>query len=64
MLPIISHGVVISDYFQPFQGTFLQQFYNSNFPPRKTFPNSKSFEGLITDTIMEKVRNGTVTVFV
>ena len=65
MLPIISHGVVISDYFQPFQGTFLQQFYDSNFPPRKIFPNSKScasFEGFITDTIMERVRNGSLTV--
>ena len=61
MLPIISHGVVISDYFQPFQGTFLQQSYDSNFAPRKIFPNSKScasFEGFITDTIMERVCNG------
>ena len=65
VLPIISHGVVISDYFQPFQGIFLQQFYDSNFPPRKIFLNSKScasFEGFITDTIMGRVRNGSLTV--
>ena len=65
VLPIIFHGVVISYYFQPFQGTFLQQFYDSNFPPRKIFPNSKScasFEGSITDTIMERVRNGSLNV--
>ena len=50
VLPITSHGVVISNYFQQFQGTFLQQFYDSSFPPRKIFPNSKScalFEGFI-----------------
>ena len=64
-LPIISHGEVTTDYFQPFQGTFLQQFCDSNFPPRKIFPNSKScasFEGFITYTIMERVHNGSLNV--
>ena len=57
--------MVISDYFEPFQETFLQQFYDSNFPPRKIFPNSKScasVEVFITDTIMMRVRNGSLTV--
>ena len=65
VLPIISHGVVISDYFQSFQGLFLRCFYDSNLPPRKIFPNSKScasFEGFITDSIMERVRNGSLNV--
>ena len=54
--------LIIFNHFKEF---FVQQFYESNFPPRKIFPNSKScasFEGFITDTIMERVRNGSLTV--
>ena len=42
VLPIISHGVVISDYFQPFQGTFLKSFTIAIFLPGKYFRTPSS----------------------
>ena len=49
-----------------FNGNFQGQRYDSDLPPRAVFPNSKScanFSDFISETILGRVRNGSLTVW-
>ncbi|KXJ21762.1 hypothetical protein AC249_AIPGENE15142 [Exaiptasia diaphana] len=51
------------EFIVPFQGTFIGQAYDSPFPPKRVFQNNRScvgFESFITDTILERVGNGSL----
>lgn len=62
----ISHGVKVSDFFVHFKGEFQGNFYNLPFPPAAIFPNSKvceQFEDFISATILERVSNGSLSIW-
>lgn len=51
------------DLLVPFQGEFDGKVYNSQFPPQIEFQNNRScvgFESFITDTILQRVKNGSL----
>lgn len=65
-LRYLEHGVSVKEFFVNFKGTFQGKFYNSPSPPRASFPNSKScqvFSQFITETILERVTNGSLLVW-
>lgn len=63
VLSFVVDGVNAWDFLVPFKGNFGSFQYDSPSPPRMSFPNSRScdqFESFIDDTIMERVRNGSL----
>lgn len=63
ILSFVTDGVNAWDFLVPFKGSFGSTQYDSPLPPRMLFPNSRScdqFESFITDTIMERVKNGSL----
>ena len=65
ILRYIANGVSIHNFFTPFQGDFKGQHYNSELPPRIELANNKScaaFEQFITDTILERIRNDSISI--
>ena len=62
----ISQGVSVFDFFKPFKGMFQGKSYESEQPPRTTLPNSKTcdkFEDFICQTILDRVRNGSLSIW-
>ena len=63
VLEFISKGVNAWSFVQPFKGFFAGKHYNSPLPPPMILPNSNTcngFEEFITDTILERVANGSL----
>ena len=62
----IKYKVNVGDFFTRFQRDFQGTFYNSPRPPRAEFSNNKSclgFEDFISTTILERVKNGSLSVW-
>ena len=56
----------VKEFFVEFEGSFQGQVYNSPSPPRAYFPNSrtcKAFSEFISETILERVANGSLSVW-
>ena len=61
----ITKGVDIQLFWRHFTGTFNKKYYDSPLPPPSIFPNNSScrgFEAFITNTILERVTNGSLQV--
>ena len=67
ILKYLSNGVSIFDFFlQRFKGQYQGKSYESDIPPSMWLPNSKScdkFEKFISETIIERVRNGSLQIW-
>lgn len=64
ILSYIHNKVKLQDFIVPFKGDFQGEFYDCPSPPRMTFPNSTScleFQDFITDTISQRLRNGSIS---
>ncbi|KAK3738628.1 hypothetical protein QZH41_009488 [Actinostola sp. cb2023] len=62
----ISEGIDIQEFVNHFSGNFQGRRYDSDFPPRASFPNSKScdnFAKFISETILGRVRNGSLIIW-
>ena len=62
---IFTKGVDIQLFWRHFTGTFNKKYYDSPLPPPSIFPNNSScrgFEAFITNTILERVTNGSLQV--
>ena len=62
----VSQGVYVQEFFVPFNGTYRGRSYNTNVPPRMSFPNSLScnnFRDFVSQTILERVANGSLLVW-
>lgn len=63
ILKYVTDKVDAWEFIVPFQGVFAGQAYNLPSPPPKVFQNNRScvgFESFITDTILERVGNGSL----
>jgi hypothetical protein len=66
VLDWIRHGVDIGKFFRPFKGNFKGEAYNSDIPPPAVFPNNpscKEFGSFIAETLLDRVRNGSLMVW-
>ena len=66
ILSYIKYKVNVKDFFTRFRGDFQGTFYDSPCPPRTEFSNNKSclgFEDFISSTILERVKNGSLSVW-
>ena len=66
ILSYIKYKVNVKDFFTRFRGDFQGTFYDSPCPPRAEFSNNKSclgFEDFISSTILERVKNGSLSVW-
>ena len=64
--PSIQNKINVRDFFIRIRGDFQGTFYDSPCPPRAQFSNSKSclcFEDFISSTILECVKNGSLSVW-
>ena len=65
-LRFLEFGVDATEFFVKFEGSFQGQVYSGSSPPRAFFPNSKScqaFSGFISKTVLERVANGSWSVW-
>ena len=65
-LRFLEFGVDATEFFVKFEGSFQGQVYSGSSPPRAFFPNSKScraFSEFISKTILERVANGSLSVW-
>ena len=65
-LRYLKFGVDVKQFFIKFKGTFQGQVYSSPLPPRPLFPNNRScqaFSEFISNTILERVANGSLSVW-
>ena len=65
-LRFLEFGVDATEFFVTFEGSFQGQVYSGSSPPRAFFPNSKScraFSEFISKTILERVANGSLSVW-
>jgi hypothetical protein len=66
ILAYVKHEVNLREFFVPFRGDFQGKFYDSPSPPPMVFPNSSScrgFEEFIADTISQRIRNGSISIW-
>ena len=59
-------GVNVQDYFTCFKGNFKGKSYDSPTPPHVYFPNAgncKNHTQFIVDTLLERIKNGSMTVW-
>ena len=66
ILSYIKYKINVRDFFIRFRGDFQGTFYDSPCPPRAEFSNNKSclgFEDFISSTILERVKNGSLSVW-
>lgn len=64
ILQYIANGVDVRSFFHHFKGDFKGKAYDSAIPPPSFFENNKicnEFEQFISDTIEERVRNGSLS---
>lgn len=65
-LRYLEFGVDVNEFFIKFEGTFQGQVYSSPLSPRAFFPNNRSclaFSEFISNTILERVANGSLSVW-
>lgn len=65
-LRYLEFGVDVKEFFAEFKGSFQGRFYHNPSPPGAYFPNSRScqdFSGFISETILERVANGSLSVW-
>lgn len=65
-LRFLEFGVDATEFFVKFEGSFQGQVYSGSSPPCAFFPNSKScqaFSEFISKTILERVANGSLSVW-
>lgn len=65
-LRYLEFGVDVKEFFTEFKGTFQGRVYSSPLPPRALFPNNRScqaFSEFISNTILERVVNGSLSVW-
>ena len=65
-LRYLGFGVDVKEFFVEFKGSFQGRIYHSPSPPCAYFPNSKScqaFSEFIPETILERVANGSLSVW-
>ena len=65
-LRYLEFGVDVKEFFAEFKGTFQGRVYSSPLPPRALFPNNRScqaFSEFISNTILERVVNGSLSVW-
>ncbi|CAC5361180.1 unnamed protein product [Mytilus coruscus] len=63
ILDWLVHGVNINKYIVHFKGDFWRHIYDDKFPPCRIFNNSnkcKKFSSFITETVMERLKNGSI----
>ena len=61
----IKNGVDIFPMFKYFKGNFKGKSYDCNIPPSAYFSNAsicKDYTGFIAETLLERIRNGSVSV--
>ena len=66
LLRYLEFGVDVQEFFIKFEGTFQGQVYSSHSPPRALFPNNRrcqAFPELISNTILDRVANGSLSVW-
>ena len=66
LLRYLEFGVDVQEFFIKFEGTFEGQVYSSPFPPRALFPNNRrcqAFSEFISNTILDRVANGSLSVW-
>ena len=62
----LSEGVKVTDFFRPFKGNFGGKYYDSIVPPSICINNSSiciEFDSFISHTLLERVRNGSMSVW-
>ena len=66
ILNYIKNGVSVFDFFKHFKGEFKGKSYDSPYPPKTFIPNSKicdQYEDFISSTIIERVQNGSMSIW-
>ena len=66
ILKYISKGVSVYDFLQPFKGMFKGISYGLDIPPKAFCHNSNTcskFKDFISSTILERVRNGSLSIW-
>jgi hypothetical protein len=66
VLDWIRHGVDVTQYFKHFKGNFKGKAFDSDIPPQAIFPNNESckiFGDFIKQTLLDRVRNGSLSVW-
>ena len=66
VLNYISQGVSVYDFFKPFKGQFKGKYYDSPLPPKMIFENNKislKFQDFISNCILERVSNGSLSIW-
>ena len=59
-------GFLSMKFLTPFKGDFKGQHYNSKLPPFVEFSNNRlceTFDQFITETILERLRNGSISIW-
>ena len=65
ILDWVKNGVDIHNMFRHFKGNFKGKSYDSSSPPPAYFPNASSCTGFtkfISDTLLERIANGSISV--
>ena len=65
-LRYLEFSVDVKEFFTEFKGSFQGRVYSSPLPPRALFPNNRScqaFSEFISNTILERVANGSLSVW-
>ena len=66
ILKYISGRVSVFHFFEHFEGEYNGKYYDSDLPPETIFPNNKiseQFDDFISSSLLEKVRNGSISVW-
>ena len=62
----IKNCVDVQDFFQPFKGQYRGENFDSTLPPHRIFPNApscKPFAQFISDTIIDRLRTGAISLW-
>ena len=62
----IKNCVDVQDFFQPFKGQYRGENFDSTLPPHRIFSNAlscKPFAQFISDTIIDRLRTGTISLW-
>ena len=62
----IKNCVDVQDFFQPFKGQYRGENFDSTFPPHRIFsnaPSCKPFAQFISDTVIDRLRTGAISLW-
>ena len=62
----IKNCVDVQDFFQPFKGQYREENFDSTLPPHRIFsnaPSCKPFAQFISDTIIDRLRTGAISLW-